>query len=184
MACPTLEAAFAAPSKSKSGALPEGMGYCHCASCRSWSGSPVSAFSLWKPEAVLIKSGAEHVGMFEKTERSQRQYCKKCGGHLMITHPLWNLIDVFAATIPTLPFTPGVHVNYAQTGAADARRPAEAEGLSGLSLAARAKPSPNRLARLVQKRVIARFCRDCFGAFALCCCGPSWPQQSFWRRPL
>jgi len=94
---------------------PEGMGYCHCADCRSWSGSPVSGFSLWKPEAVLIKSGAEHVGTFEKTERSQRQYCKKCGGHLMITHPLLNLVDVFAAKIPTLPFKAGVHVNYAQT---------------------------------------------------------------------
>jgi hypothetical protein len=31
---------------------PEGMGYCHCRSCRSWSGGPVNAFSLWKPEAV------------------------------------------------------------------------------------------------------------------------------------
>jgi hypothetical protein len=23
---------------------PEAMGYCHCASCRSWSGGPVNAF--------------------------------------------------------------------------------------------------------------------------------------------
>src|ERR1700712_1615867 len=60
---------------------PEAMGYCHCASCRSWSGGPVNAFSLWKPDAVRITSGAENVGMFQKTEVSQRQYCKKCGGH-------------------------------------------------------------------------------------------------------
>ena len=33
---------------------PEAMGYCHCRSCRSWSGGPVNAFSLWKPEAVRI----------------------------------------------------------------------------------------------------------------------------------
>ena len=33
---------------------PEGMGYCHCSSCRSWSGGPVNAFTLWKPEAVEI----------------------------------------------------------------------------------------------------------------------------------
>ena len=26
---------------------PEAMGYCHCRSCRSWSGGPVNAFSLW-----------------------------------------------------------------------------------------------------------------------------------------
>ncbi|MFV2092551.1 MAG: GFA family protein, partial [Hyphomicrobiales bacterium] len=26
---------------------PEGMGYCHCSSCRSWSAGPVNAFTLW-----------------------------------------------------------------------------------------------------------------------------------------
>ncbi|MGZ6015869.1 MAG: GFA family protein, partial [Phenylobacterium sp.] len=37
---------------------PEGMGYCHCRSCRSWSGGPVNAFSLWKPENVKVTKGA------------------------------------------------------------------------------------------------------------------------------
>jgi hypothetical protein len=46
---------------------------------------------------------------------SQRQYCKKCGGHLMTTHPPLGLVDVFAATLPTLKFAPGVHVNYSET---------------------------------------------------------------------
>ncbi len=45
---------------------PEAMGYCHCRSCRSWSGGPVNAFSLWKPEAVQITSGAEHVATLPK----------------------------------------------------------------------------------------------------------------------
>lgn len=94
---------------------PEVMGYCHCKSCRSWSGGPVNAFSLWKKDAVKIKSGAEHVATFEKTKMSQRQYCRKCGGHLMTNHPPLGLIDVFAATIPTLAFKPAVHVNYAET---------------------------------------------------------------------
>jgi hypothetical protein len=91
------------------------MGYCHCRSCRSWSGGPVNAFSLWKPEAVRIKSGSEHVATFQKTSMSQRKYCAKCGGHLTNNHPTLGLVDVFAATIPMLPFTPGVHVNYAET---------------------------------------------------------------------
>jgi len=94
---------------------PEAMGYCHCSSCRSWSGAPVNAFSLWKPEAVRITSGFEHVAIFQKTERSQRKYYARCGGHLMTNHPQLGLVDVFAATIPTLTFTPGVHVNYAET---------------------------------------------------------------------
>ncbi len=40
--------------------------------------------------------------MFQKTEISQRQYCKKCGGHLMTNHPPLRLVDVFATTLPTL----------------------------------------------------------------------------------
>ena len=94
---------------------PEAMGYCHCRSCRSWSGGPVNAFSLWKADAVKVKSGTEHVATFQKTPLSQRKYCKKCGGHLMAGHQPLGLVDVFAATIPTLKFSPGVHVNYAET---------------------------------------------------------------------
>ena len=94
---------------------PEGMGYCHCRSCRSWSGGPVNAFSLWKPDAVQVTLGADSVATYQKTPISQRQYCTKCGGHLMTVHPTLGLIDVFAATLPTLAFAPGVHVNYAET---------------------------------------------------------------------
>lgn len=94
---------------------PEAMGYCHCESCRSWSAGPVNAFTLWKPEAVKITKGEAQVGSYQKTERSERQYCAKCGGHLMTTHPLWGLIDVYAAILPSLTFEPGVHVNYAET---------------------------------------------------------------------
>jgi hypothetical protein len=93
---------------------PEGMGYCH-RSCRSWSGGPVNAFTLWKPDAVRITAGAEQVGTYKKTLTSERQYCKKCGGHLMTNHPPLGLVDVFAATLPALKFSPGVHVNYAET---------------------------------------------------------------------
>ena len=94
---------------------PEAMGYCHCQSCRSWSAGPVNAFSLWRTDAVRITSGAEHVGSFQKTPLSERQYCKQCGGHLMNRHAPIGLIDVFAAKLPTLKFEPGVHVNYAET---------------------------------------------------------------------
>jgi hypothetical protein len=94
---------------------PEAMGYCHCRSCRSWSGGPVNAFSLWRPEAVRVTRGQEHVATFTKTPVSDRKYCKKCGGHLMTNHPPLGLVDVFSATIPTLAFAPAVHVNYSET---------------------------------------------------------------------
>lgn len=94
---------------------PAAVGYCHCTSCRTWSAGPVNAFSLWKPEQVKVTRGENLIGSFAKTENSQRKWCTKCGGHLMTNHPQWNLIDVYAATIPTFAFKPGVHVNYQET---------------------------------------------------------------------
>lgn len=94
---------------------PEGMGYCHCASCRAWSAGPVNAFSLWKPDSVRIAKGKDFVGEYAGTSNSLRRFCKKCGGHIMTDHPEWGVTDVFAAAIPSLVFEPGVHVNYAET---------------------------------------------------------------------
>ena len=90
-----------------------GAGYCHCASCRSWSAGPVNAFTLWKPDQVTVTKGADLIGEFHKTGRSHRQWCKACGGHVLTQHREWGLVDVYAATIPSFPFKPGVHVNYA-----------------------------------------------------------------------
>ena len=94
---------------------PEAMGYCHCRSCRSWSGGPVNAFSLWKPEAVKVTKGEGNIGVYHKTEQSHRKFCKTCGGHLFTDHPGWTLVDVYAATIPTYRHEPQVHVHYGET---------------------------------------------------------------------
>ncbi len=94
---------------------PAAAGYCHCESCRQWSAGPVNAFTLWPQNAVTITRGAEQVGSYQKTERSIRKWCTKCGGHLLTEHPIWGLIDVYAAVIPDFPFQPGVHVNYGET---------------------------------------------------------------------
>ena len=94
---------------------PEAMGYCHCESCRSWSASPVNAFTLWKPENVKVTKGAENVGTFTKTPMSERQFCKICGGHIMANHPPLGRKDIYAATIPGLDFKPMLHVNYQET---------------------------------------------------------------------
>ena len=94
---------------------PEAAGYCHCASCRSWSAAPVNAFSLWKPEAVKVTKGESNIGAYHKTEKSHRKFCKTCGGHLFTDHPMWSLIDVYAATIPTYRHEPQVDVHYGET---------------------------------------------------------------------
>lgn len=91
---------------------PEGMGFCHCASCRSWGAAPVNAFTLWKPESVKVTKGEGNIGVYHKTETSHRQFCKTCGGHVMTAHPPFNLIDVYAATIPELAFAPQLHIHY------------------------------------------------------------------------
>lgn len=94
---------------------PVAMGYCHCDSCRSWAAAPVNAFTLWKPEAVVVTQGAEQIGSFAKTPRSRRKWCKSCGGHLFTEHPGWGVTDVYAAVIPEFAYQPGVHVNYQET---------------------------------------------------------------------
>ena len=94
---------------------PAAMGYCHCESCRSWSAGPVNAFTLWKPEALKVTKGAENVASYAKTPKSDRKWCRKCGGHVFTAHPHWNLVDVYAAAIPDFPYDAAVHVNYQET---------------------------------------------------------------------
>lgn len=94
---------------------PVAMGYCHCASCRAWSAGPVNAFTLWKPEAVKVTRGAEHLGAYQKTEFSVRKWCQRCGGHVLTEHPAWGVVDVYAAILPGLAFKAALHVNYQET---------------------------------------------------------------------
>lgn len=94
---------------------PAAMGYCHCASCRSWSAGPVNAFTLWSPSAVRVTRGADRIATFNKTPGSARKWCMDCGGHLMTDHPGFQLVDVYAATIPSFPFKPGLHVHYGES---------------------------------------------------------------------
>ncbi len=94
---------------------PEAMGYCHCSSCRAWAAAPVNAFTLWKPDAVRVTKGKEHIASFQKNPTSERQFCRKCGGHVMTWHPHFGLIDIYAAILPGLAFEPALHVNYAET---------------------------------------------------------------------
>src|ERR1700722_10243976 len=93
---------------------PVAMGFCHCTSCRQWSAGPVNAFSLWKPSAVKVTKGAADLASFNKTKESSRKWCKTCGGHVMTDHPTFELIDVYAATIPEFPFKAGLHVHYGE----------------------------------------------------------------------
>lgn len=93
---------------------PLNMGYCHCEACRRYSGAPISAFTLWKPETVKVTKGAEVLGRFKSSEMSDRRFCTKCGSHIIVDHPGLGLTDI-RALLPTLAFRPTVHLNYEET---------------------------------------------------------------------
>ena len=120
-------ACFCGAVEIKVSGQPNAMGYCHCRSCRSWSGGPVNAFSLWSPEAVTVTKGADNIATFHKTDMSHRQYCKVCGGHLMTNHPPLKMIDL-RRDDPGPAVRAGGPRQLRGDGAADARRLAEAEG--------------------------------------------------------
>ncbi len=94
---------------------PVAMGYCHCESCRHWSAGPVNAFTLWKPSSLTVRRGNTRIGSFNKTAGSTRKWCTTCGGHLFTDHPALELIDIYAALLPTMRFEPAVHVHYQET---------------------------------------------------------------------
>ena len=91
------------------------MGYCHCASCRAWSGGPISGYILWPGDAVTVIRGAGHLGAVNRTGMSNRRFCLLCGGHVMTEHPGLGLTDVRPGALPTVAFRPTVHLNYAET---------------------------------------------------------------------
>lgn len=93
---------------------PEEMGYCHCESCRAYSGAPFGAYMVWKSADVTIAAGAELVASFNRTGMSDRHFCRRCGGHLMTRHPDLDLTDVAAGTVHGIVFAPAVHLNYSE----------------------------------------------------------------------
>lgn len=94
---------------------PQAMGYCHCRSCRAWSGGPVNTFAIWPQEAVKVVRGAERIGSHSQTGQTQRQFCQGCGGHLMAAIPSFGIIDVLPAILPGLGFVPQMHIHYGET---------------------------------------------------------------------
>ena len=89
---------------------PFAMGYCHCDDCRAWGAAPVNGFTLWKRDEVKVTEGASLLATYKKTEKSHRQFCTTCGGHVMTDHPDAGFTDVYAAILPSLEFKPAVHI--------------------------------------------------------------------------
>ena len=90
---------------------PIDMGFCHCRSCREYSGAPVVAFMIWPAANVRVTQGADLVSGFNKVGTSDRRFCSRCGAQLMLDHPHLGMVDV-RAPIPTVRFVPKQHLNY------------------------------------------------------------------------
>lgn len=91
---------------------PVDMGYCHCGSCRSFSGAPLVAFAIWPAERLAVTRGADLLAGFNKVGTSDRKHCVRCGGHLYLDHPQMGVVDVRAAVLRTLAFSPRLHLFY------------------------------------------------------------------------
>lgn len=90
------------------------MGYCHCASCRAYSGAPFVSYALFAEDQVTVTRGLELLGFVNKTGMSARRFCFRCGGHVMTQHPAMGFTDVHAPALPQLQFKPRWHLNYAE----------------------------------------------------------------------
>ena len=53
---------------------------------------------------------------YNMTPKSFRTWCSTCGGHLFTDHPPMQLVDVYAAMPPGMPFKPALHISYGETG--------------------------------------------------------------------
>jgi hypothetical protein len=90
------------------------MGYCHCNSCRTYSGAPLVSYILYKAEDVTVTRGRELICSFMKTPMSDRQHCTRCGGHLITGHPSFGVTDVRPPALPGVVFKPSVHLHYGE----------------------------------------------------------------------
>lgn len=93
---------------------PIDVGYCHCTSCRAYSGAPFVAFTIWSAEQLRVTKGSALLGSFNKVGTSDRRFCKRCGGHLMLHHADLGVVDIRAAILPGVPFEPKEHLYYGE----------------------------------------------------------------------
>ena len=91
---------------------PAAQGFCHCDDCRGWAAAPVNAFTLWPADTVRVTKGEGDIGTYNKTDRSARKFCTRCGGHIMTDHPGMKLTDVYASVLEGFKHEPALHVFY------------------------------------------------------------------------
>jgi hypothetical protein len=88
--------------------------YCHCNSCRRFTGSPVNAPVLWPRDNVRFFNGEDKLRHYSETGHGEagRYSCSVCNGPVGAYLFEAYLFDIFAGLVRDLTFTPTVHINY------------------------------------------------------------------------
>jgi hypothetical protein len=88
--------------------------FCHCNSCRVWSGQPVSSCVVFSAKVVHFVAGEDQLRRFSKPGVShiERLSCRNCGGTIGTFVPSLGIYDIFAGVIRDFVFNPEMHLNY------------------------------------------------------------------------
>lgn len=88
--------------------------YCHCNSCRSYTGSPVNTPVLWPRAMVKFTSGEDKLRRYSKSGHPTggRLSCSVCNGVVGAYLPDADLFDIFSGLLSDFEFKPTVHINY------------------------------------------------------------------------
>ncbi|MCC1494996.1 GFA family protein [Cognatishimia sp. F0-27] len=87
--------------------------YCHCMTCRAFSGAAFTSVVLWPTEQVRFDDGQALVHRFRREDRpSFRLSCTACGGALGSELPHLAMTDIYAGLVPGFSFEPTYHINY------------------------------------------------------------------------
>ena len=88
--------------------------YCHCKSCRSYTGSPVSTPVLWPRASIRFLAGEDKLHKYTKSKDTEggRYTCSACHGAIGALIAEAGLFDIFAGLFSDFEFKPTVHINY------------------------------------------------------------------------
>ena len=87
--------------------------FCHCTSCRRWSGQLVTACILRPEDRVKFSKGNEKMYRFSITGHAEggRFSCQICGGAVCTFVPKRRLYDIFGGVLADFDFQPTMHIN-------------------------------------------------------------------------
>ena len=93
---------------------PQTQVYCHCQSCRSWTGQQFLTGAVFSSDAVRFVGGEGNVRRFKITETRpvERLSCAQCGASIGTCVPALNFYDICVGILQDFEFTPSIHTNY------------------------------------------------------------------------